>query len=59
MVSEAVAPINAPVTSPTPDPGVKIMLSGTLLSMVLPWTMRLPSFMEMLGVTVILGDVSQ
>lgn len=53
LLSEAVAPMKAPATRPTPEPGVRTMLSGTPVRIVLPWTTRLPSLMEIFGVTVI------
>jgi len=58
LVLEAVAPINAPVTRPFPVPGVRTMLSGTALSIMLPLTTRFPSLIEIIGVTVMFGTLN-
>lgn len=52
LVLETVAPIKAPVTMPFPVPGVKIMLSGTPLSIAFSCTTRFPLSTDILGVTV-------
>lgn len=53
LVWEAVAPMNAPVARPLPEPGVSTTFSGTPLSMVLPWTTKFPLSTEILCVIVI------
>lgn len=54
-IVEAVAPMNAPHSSPTPDPGVRIMLSATPFIMVFPSTVSSPLLMEIFGVIVMIN----